>query len=328
MSNPNSRQAHVDAALTNISVAYIQDPNSFIADKVFPQVPVQKESDRYFVYSKEDFFRDEAELRANATESAGGGYDIDNTPTYFANAYAFHKDVTERDRANTDNPLNADRDATIFVTQKMLIKRETLWANKYFKTGVWANEFGGAGAANAAAKDVLYWDNDGSDPIKDITAAKRAQQSITGFNPNVLTLGPKVYDILVNHPKILARIQYTQRGIVTADLLAALFGVEKVLVAEAVKNSAAKGATANIDNIFGKHALLTYAPAAPSLMTPSAGYTFAWTGLLGAGAYGNRIVRLPMDQLGIGTERIEGEMAFDQKVVATDMGTFFDGIIS
>ena len=57
-------------------------------------------------------------------------------------------------------------------------------------------------------------------------------------------------------------------------------------------------------------------------------YTFAWTGLEGAGAYGNRIVRIPMDQLGLGTERIEGEMAFDQKVICSSMGCFFSGAVS
>lgn len=327
MSRPTTSQVHIDTALTNISVAYIQDANNFIADKVFPQVPVQKESDRYFVYSKEDFFRDEAELRAPATESAGGGYDIDNTPNYFAQKYSYHKNVTERDRANSDNPLNADRDATIFVTQKMLIRRESLWAQKYFKSGVWANEFGGASEANAGLGDVLYWDDENSDPIKQISDAQLAQESITGYLPNVLTLAPRVYEVLRNHPKILDRIKYTERGIVTADLLAALFGVDKVLVARAVRNTGPRGGNADIDYIFGKHALLTYAPSTPSLMTPSAGYTFAWTGLLGAGAYANRITRIGMDWLEIGTERIEADMAFDQKVIAADMGSFFDGII-
>ena len=55
----------------------------------------------------------------------------------------------------------------------------------------------------------------------------------------------------------------------------------------------------------------------------SAGYTFAWNGLMGAGAFGNRILRIPMPMLGVGTERVEGEMAFDLQVVAQDLGIFF-----
>ena len=38
---PKMQDAHIDRALTNISVAYLQDASAFIADKVFPIVPVK-----------------------------------------------------------------------------------------------------------------------------------------------------------------------------------------------------------------------------------------------------------------------------------------------
>jgi hypothetical protein len=49
---------------------------------------------------------------------------------------------------------------------------------------------------------------------------------------------------------------------------------------------------------------------------------------MGASAYGSRISKFPMIQLGIGTMRIEGDMAFDQKLVAEDLGAFFSGIVA
>ena len=73
MAEPTLGSVHVNRPLTNISQAYIQDSADFVADKIFPVVPVQKQSDRYFVYTKGDWFRDEAQIRAPATESAGGG---------------------------------------------------------------------------------------------------------------------------------------------------------------------------------------------------------------------------------------------------------------
>ena len=73
--------------------------------------------------------------------------------------------------------------------------------------------------------------------------------------------------------------------------------------------------------------VLCYSNPRPALRKPSAGYIFAWTGLEGSGAYGNRIVRLPMDMLGLGTERIEGEIAFDAKQICADMGIFFKDIV-
>ncbi len=330
MAQPTRGMVHIDRALTNISVAYIQDTTNFVAAQVFPVVPVQKQSDRYFVYLKEDWFRDEAEERAPGTESAGGKYEIDNTPTYFCRKYAFHKDVVEEDRANADDPLNPDIDATEFVTQKMLIRREVQWATTFFtpggppgtRTSPWATTVSGV-AAGPGGGQFLQWGVGGSTPIEDVTNAKLAIASVTGMRPNVLVIGARVYETLRNHDDILGRIVFTQRGIVTVDILAALFDVERVVVGWAVRNVAVKGAAEDTDFLLGDQALLAYAAPRPALKTPTAGYTFAWTGLLGAGAFGNRMVRLPMDHLGLGTERIEGEMAFDLRVVSNDCGYFF-----
>lgn len=323
---PTMQNAHVDRALTNISVSYLQDASAFIADKVFPIVPVKRQSDIFYTYSKADFMRDEAQVRGAATESAGGDYGVEASDPYYCRKHAFHKDVTPEERVNYDEPLDADKDATDFVTQKMLIRREMQWASNYFKSGVWGTEIGGK-ASSPAANETLQWDQPTSNPIKDITDAAVAMAGVTGYKPNTLVLSPYAFNALKNHEDILDRIKYTQKGIVTTDILASLFEVEHVYVAWSVVNTAAKGADASVDFIMGKHAMLCYSNPRPALRKPSAGYIFAWTGLEGAGAYGNRIVRLPMDLLGLGTERIEGEIAFDSKVICKDLGVFFKDIV-
>ncbi|MFN9111239.1 MAG: hypothetical protein ACK5XN_14350, partial [Bacteroidota bacterium] len=78
---PTPGDVHVNAPLTNISIAFLQNAANFVATRVFPNIPVQKQSDRYYVYERGDFNRDEMQLRAPATASAGGGYTLDNTPT-------------------------------------------------------------------------------------------------------------------------------------------------------------------------------------------------------------------------------------------------------
>ena len=326
MPQPTRGMVHIDRALTNISEAFIQDEATFVADKVFPIVPVQKQSDLYFRYLKEDWFRDEAQQRAPGTESAGGMYEIDTQP-YFCRKYSFHRNITEEDRANQDQPLNVDTDSTQFVTQKLLLRREMVWAQNFFVPTVWNNELDGVDAGPAAG-EFLRWNVAGSTPIEDVSGAKMAIASVTGFKPNTLVLGANVYEQLRNHDDILGRIVFTQRGIVTADILAALFDVERVVVGWAVRNEALKGAAEDTDFLLGNHALLAYRPPAPGLKTPSAGYIFAWTGLLGTAAFGNRIVRIPMPWLGLGTERIEGEMAFDARVIANDLGFFFNGAVA
>lgn len=323
---PNRAQIHIDRALTNVSVAYMQNADNFIADKVFPIIPVQKQSDLYFKYVKDDFFRDEAALRADGSESAGGDYDVEHSEPYYCRVYAFHKDVTEQERVNSDEPLNVDQDATEFVSQKLLLKREVLFMTNFFKSGVWNTEITGVDAT-PAENQVLKWTNPLSDPIGDITNANVRMAEETSYRPNTLVLSPWAFYALKNHPDILERIKYTQKGIVTTDLLATLFEVERVFIAWGVQNTKAKGADGELSFIMGKHALLCYTPKSAGLKTPAAGYTFAWKGYMGAAAYGNRIVRIPMPWLGLETERIEAEMAFDMKQICADMGVFFNNIV-
>lgn len=327
--NPTPGDVHVNTPLTNISIAYMQSASAFVADKVFPNIPVSKQSDRYYTYERGDFNRDEMTERAPGTESEGSGYNVDNTPTYYAPVYAFHRDIPDQLRSNADSVLNVDREATMFVSQKALLKREKLFVGKYFKAGVWAYEKTGH-ASTASSTQVIFWSNDASTPIEDVRTAKREMLENTGFEPNKFVLGRAVYDALLDHPEIIDRIKYGQTpgsaAQVNKQTLAALFEVEEILVMNAIENTAKEGQTAAHSFIGGKHGMLVHAASAPGLMTPTAGYTFSWTGHLGAGAMGGRIKSFRMEQLA--SDRVEIEMAFDQKVVATDLGYFFNAVVA
>lgn len=330
MPQPSVNNVHIDAILTNISVAYLQNTNNFIADKVFPVVPVDKKSNIYFKYTKDDWFRDEAQRRADGTASAGSGYGL-TTDNYLADVYAFHKDIGDQTRANADNPLNPDMEATQFVTQRLLLRREVQWAADYFVAGCWGVTVSGTSATIASGTQATVWsDYIASQPISDIEAAKTAVLQSTGFEPNTLVLSYSVFQKLKAHPLLVDRYKYTQAGaIVTEDLLAALFGVDRVLVAKAVVNSANEGKTTSAaDYAFttGKNALLCYVAPNPGLMTPSAGYTFMWTGVSGGLGTTVGVSRFRMEELK--ADRVEGEIAFDNKVVAADLGYFWSNIIA
>ena len=322
MPNPTASDVHVNAALTNISIAYMQGNDHFIADKVFPIVPVSKQSDRYFVYDKGDFFRSEAQVRAPGTASAGSGFGIDNTPSYFADVYAVHKDIDDQIRANSDAAINPDRDATQYITQQLMIKRDKVWAANFFTTGVWT---GSSTGTDLAAADLLngVWSAAGSTPIEDIDKQADAILKNTGYRPNCLVVGADVHRVLKNHPDVLDRIRYTQEGIVTEQLLASLMGVDKYLVSRATENTAAAGAADSMSFVAdAQDALLTYSAPNPGLMTPSGGYLMAWNGYLGAGPQGNRIKRFRMEHLA--SDRVEGELAFAAELVSASLGAFFN----
>ena len=329
MPQPTIGDVHVNAPLTNISLAFIQDASHFIADRVFPNVPVAKQSDRYFVYDRGDFHRDEMEERAPGTESSGNGYNLDNTPTYYAPVLAFHKDVSDQIRANSDAVLDADRDAAIYVTQKAMIKRERDFVTNAMGTGIWTNEKTGVNSDVTLGSEFLIWNDANSDPISEIRQGVRTVLETTGFAANKLTLSQTVFDALVDHPDIVDRIKYGQTpgapAIVNEQALAALFGLQEVLVSKAVYNTAAKGQTASNSFIAGNNALLTYTTPNPGIMTPSAGYTFSWTGWMGATTMGHRIKRFRMENLE--SDRVEVQMAYDHNVTGADLGYFFENAV-
>jgi hypothetical protein len=65
---PEVSQVHIDAALTNVSVAY-RNPD-YIADIVAPQVAVRKQSDKYYIYDAErERFRQSNDRRAPGAEA-------------------------------------------------------------------------------------------------------------------------------------------------------------------------------------------------------------------------------------------------------------------
>lgn len=329
MGNPVPGDVHVNTPLTNISIAFLQDATNFVASRVFPNIPVTKQGDRYYTYDRGEFNRDEAKERAPGTESAGGSYDIDNTPTYFAKVYAFHKDIPDQVRANADAVVSPDREATEYVTHKALIRREKIFAANYLATGVWTTDIQGVAAAPSGAQ-VLQWNDANSTPIQDIRTAKTTVLESTGYEPNTLVLGKAVYDQLIDHPDIVDRVKYGQTpgqpAIANLEALMKLFEIERILVMKAIENTAKKNQTAVHTFIGGKKALLCYSAPSPGIMTPTAGYTFSWTGFLGAGTEGNRIKRFRMEHLE--SDRVEVQMAFDLKLVAADLGYFFYDIVA
>lgn len=326
MSQPTKSQVHVDRILTNISVAYKNEIETFIADKVFPNVPVTKQSDKYFTYAKDAFLRAQAERRSGAAESAGGGYQT-STDSYYCDQFSFHKDVPPDIAANTDAPLDAFRDAAEFVTHATLLKREADFVAQFFATGVWGKDITGV-SGSPSTDEVKQWsDYTDGDPIGNIKTAKRYIQARTGKKPNTLVIGPEVEDALLDHPDIVDKMKYvaipTPRA--TRIMLAQMFDVERVLVGESVAATSVEGQTITTGFQWGKKALLCYSAPRPSLMLPSAGYTFSWN--VFGNAFGTRISRFPMRHLN-NAERVEGDMAYDLKVVAADCGYFWTSIVA
>lgn len=328
MPQPTMTQSHVDKILTNISVAYVQDQKNFIANQVFPEIKVDKKSDKYFVYTKNDWFRDEVQRRADATESAGSGYNL-GTDNYSTEDWALHKDVGDKTLKNSDAPLSPLSDASTFVASRMLLRREIQFVTDFFGTGIWGTDVTGVTSVPAEGTSFRKW-NDYSqgqtyDPANDVEYGKEKVLSTTGFLPNTLVLGYRAFRALKRHPVIRDQIKYTSSANVSVNHLQDIMDVERILVAKAVKATNAEGVTGAYSFAFGDAALLCYVNPTPSLMQPSAGYTFSWTGV--SDGLGETIGTSQFRMEHLKATRVESEASWDNKVVGSDLGFFFNSVV-
>ena len=329
MANPVRSDVHVNRPLSAIAVATIQSQTDFVHSLVAPVVPVLKQSDRYFVYTRDYWFRALAEQRAPATESVGSGWHIDSTPTYFCSKWSYHVDVDDDTRQNCDDPIDLDRDAAEFLTQGMWRRRESIFMQRFMSPGVWGGLITTNSLGVKAPEDFspdIQWDQANANPMADVAKLKTAIKRTTSLDVNTMVVTHDVNEALKQNALVIDRIKYTQKGIATEQLLAELFGVDKYLVASAVVNSAQEGQLAEYDFLINNKMLLTYVAPTPGIMKPSSMYNFSWSGLYGGSNFGTRIRTMRMDHLC--ADRIEIDCAFDMHIVSPDLGILGTNLIS
>lgn len=316
MPQPDRSSLHIDAVSTSMSIAYMQAQENFIATKAAPVIPTDKQTNKYFKFDKDAWFRDEAQPRKSAQETAGSGFTL-STDSYSCDVFGFHKDVDDLDRMNQDNPLDIDQAAVEFVTRIILLRQEVQWVADVFKTGVWATD---------KTVSAQWNDKTGSDPRDDIDAGKETVLSNTGFEPNTLILGYQVYRQLRRHPDVLDQFKYSTPDSITQEMLARFFDIGTLLVAKGVKNTAMEGQTFAGSFVHGKHALLAYVNPNPGLMQPSSMYTYSWTAVQGGftGALGVARFRDELRR----SDRFEALTGFDNKVTGSDLGYFFSSVVA
>lgn len=331
MPQPTSRDLHVDALLSNVSIQFMNGPDAYISDQVFPILPVDKQSDQIAVYRTEDMFRDEAELRAPLTESAGGGFGIATPENYFCPEYGFHQDIGQDDINNCDEPFNLEVDATRVVTEKFKIKREVIFGSTFFKTGVWGLDVTGV-SASPGSDEFVCWDISGSTPIDDVEGLKAQVHLSTGMEPNILLVSKRVHKALKTHSTIRDLYKYTTPGAkITEKLLAEIFEVDKYLVASALLANNAEGATTDLGYLLNQYgALLVYGAPNPSKYQITGGYTIRWNRPTMNGTSGQRLEATirRFDMPLIGAVRIEGAFHEQQKLMCNGCGVFINNAIA
>lgn len=308
---PTTSGLHYDAIMQNISVLYKN--NAYIADLIAPLVTVLKQSDAYYIFNKADTFRNVAEYRASGTQSTRQGFSV-STDTYNCKEIAISTTLSDEDKKNADSVLRIETAKTNFVTDKILLKLETLIAALCCTASNWGT--------NYSTPTNLWDDYDNSDPIADFETAIDAVEDTTGQPVNKIILSNDVWKTLKHHPQLLERLPSTNLKTATLDTLKGLLEVDNILVGKAMQNTTAQGATASYAKIWTKDVWVGHVASSAALETPTALYTFVWP-VNGA----TRTVQRWRDE-NIHSDVIEASMNFDAKVVGSDLGYLLDNVIS
>lgn len=306
--------------LTNMSMAFFANASDYVATSIFPICPVDLSTGYYYIYNKGDLARDNVRRKPKFGKV---------TPAQMGHTDASYRCEVDQiivgidqigapnyQRSNVPSSIDPKRAKNRFVVDQQLLHLDIVFANNFFKTGVWENEFQGieSGGTVPGGSQFIKFSDANSDPIKFFDARKRQIRLEGRRLPNKLTLGYDTFNALKEHPDLLERVKYTgstaNPAQVNERVLAELFGVDEVKVLYATYNAADEGQEDDMQFICEPDgALLSYTTPNPRIDEPSAGYIFTWD-MLGNGNY-------------MATDTFEGEggthAEFMEGLISTDM---------
>ncbi|WP_275100144.1 major capsid protein [Sedimenticola hydrogenitrophicus] len=262
----NSQVRVIDPILSNVVQGYRHV--ELVGHALFPRVPVQVSGGQVLEFDKKSFqlFNARRAPGANTKRIEFG---------HLGKPFALFQDALEG-----KVPFEFLRDASRVPG----INLGTRAANGTMRALMLALENEQAGIARAAANydadhkidlAAAKWTDDANNPNSDLDTGKTAIADTTGMEPNVLVLSRAAFKAAKNNAKVVERFKYTSKESITAEMLASLFDLERVVVGKAISFDEAGAST----SIWGTDAVLAYVPTTPSGQEePSYGYTYTMEG--------------------------------------------------
>lgn len=258
---PLKSQLHVNQLLSNVSVQYKN--SEYIWDKVFPQIPVMKDTDYYRVYDRS--------FKVPETKRAAKGVAREFTFEFSLASYALEQHAL-KDYVGVDEEENNDQGSlkvdTVESLTDAIYRRIELSVASLFTTTNWSLN------VSLTATNVWSANTTVSDPIPVFDTGMTTVINNSGKTPNFAILPRDGFVAIKNHVSVLDRVKYTSSE-VTQSMIQGLIGVQELLVPTAVQDTAANGLAASISPFFADFAFLGWKPAGGGgIKTPSCGYTF------------------------------------------------------
>lgn len=295
----------------NVANIYLQE-SGIPAFSIFPELNSQKLTGKIALYDKEDWFyigTVSEYIRSGAVESAGDDYET-SSQNYTLLKYSFHKDITEDEANEYDNPFQPAEDAARFVINRIRRVITQKLVDTYLTTGVWSDDLVGT-------TDFTKWSDSSSKPVNDVLTWQENIHKVTGFKPNRMIVTPDIHRTLKSNTSVTGMMKTTDDKVVSNALIAKLFEVDEYVVIDTVNS----GAT---DYMASNKLLLIYTPPRPSRMAPSAGYTLVYKGEKLQTATTTRIPQ----EIKNHSLRIEADVHACPLALASDLGVYASSVIA
>jgi hypothetical protein len=265
----NTQQARVvDPVLSEIALGYRQ-PAGFVADYLFPIVPVSQRGGSIIVFGSEDF------ILVNTQRAPG-----ENTKrVQFGRASGTYALVDYSLEGVVPNELQEEASAIGLDEGAMAIRRvqNVMNLEREAEAAALARN-----PANYAASNKItlagsdQFQNALSDPFAIVAAGKEAVRKKIGFRPNIMVIGPVAVSALSMHPKVLDRkSNQNDRTPASLEELQRLFEVSMVVDAGAIAAN-----SSGIYDVWGGDIILAYVDkvSAVEMGSPNYGYTYRLRG--------------------------------------------------
>lgn len=313
---------HTPRFLQSVSLGFSM--RELIADRVAPRVTVTNQSDKYRKWGRNRWMLHETTW-APGTEpnKVTMRWSEDN---YTATERKIRTELTDSERDNADSDLDLETNATELVTGVIQIAREKRVADLFTTAGNYA------AAQKITKAGGSEWDQAAvvatAQPLIDLMSLiqKVALNAMVAASQLSVIIPEPVYLTAIwQNAAILDRIKYSERGIVTYDLLAALLGVKEVIPAASMSTGTGpEVADSDVVTAFpatylwGDTVWVGLINAGQNAMVPSFARSFNWKKRTGGQ---ERQIRKYRDgDEGKETDWIECKEAIGEKIVFADAG--------
>lgn len=255
--------------LSNLSVKVGAELTDFIAEKVFPVIPVAKKDGYFYTFSNDHLRVEEAERAASGRANR---VDYGMSTTAYGPLVDFEYEMPVDDHVAQQSPIDLVAAAVRQVTERMAIFKEDKLATLLNNTSNVTN--------NTTLTGTNQWtDATNSDPFGDIQTGASSVIQNSGRKPNVLFMGQASWNKFSQHPDVIERVKHIWGGStlksvrITEEEATKLLGMQ-VMVGSSIKNSADEGAADSLGFIWPDSCWVAYVTPSPGLMTATAGYHF------------------------------------------------------